>query len=201
MADVVKPIFKTNRIVWVSHDEKGLEILKKAGIECFSFPSLIKENTIYSNPALTAREVALKLSEKKAADVGNIYTDLYTISAQQAIECNGKVLKQPECIEDVLNDFKTLNGQKYTLYTAITVYRKLKKVWQDIKSIQLTRKYMTDKQIHYFVVKNGPSMLGVLGSVRLDEFPDIVEEKKLDFDLISGIPVKDITHFFKSLRK
>ena len=145
--------------------------------------------------------VLLKLSEKRAADVGNVYPDLYVVCVEQAIECNGKVLKRPDSVDDIFNDFRLLNGQKYTLYTALTIHQNYKKRWQEIESLQLTRKHMTEEQIKDFVMKYGPSMFGVLGSVRLDEFPDMVEEKDLDFDLIKGLPIKNIVHFFEKLRK
>ena len=192
---------KCRNVVLASSNEEKVKKLEQAGIPCFCFPPLVKENAIVFDPEITGREMALKFSEMCAADVGNVYPNFYIISTEQSIECDGKVFKRPDCLDDVLSDLKQLNGKKYTLYTATTIYKNFKKRWQELEETHLTRKLLTPEEIEAFAMEYGPSMFGVLGSVRLDEFPDIVEEKNINPEIIDALPVKKIVHFFKMLRK
>ena len=192
---------KKETIVLTSNDKSKADILEKEGFRCFCFSSLFQEYKVLANPFITGRDFVLKYSDKRAIDVGNLYPDFYVVSVVQTIECDGKVLKHPNCVEDVMNDFRTLNGKKFTVYTGTTIRKNFKRKWQDVKSTTLTRTYMTEQQIHDFVYKLGTSTFGVLGSVRLDEHPEMVEEKNIDPLVINGFPAKDIVHFFKTLKE
>ena len=188
-------------IVLTSNDKEKAKMLEDAGFKCFCFSSLFKEYKLLSNPNITGREFALKLSDKRAVDVGNVYPNFYVVSVVQTIECDGKILKHPQNVEDLVSDFRTLNGKEYTVYTATTIRKNLKKRWQDIKATRLTRKKMTEEQIHSLISEMKDSAFGVLGAVPLDKYPDVVEEKNIDPVVIDGFPVKDIIHFFNTLRK
>ena len=191
----------TDRIVLVSSDEKKAKLITEAGVPCFVFPSLIKEREfIRQEKDITAREAAIKLSEKKAADVGYVYPDIFTVAVAQTLDCEGKIILRPESMEDIRDDLRTLSGKKCTLYSVTTIYGKNKKAWQEVEKTDLTYKKMTNEQIDALVEEFGPSILRVLGSVKKENFPHLIEEENLNFEIINGLPVRSIIQFFKTLR-
>ena len=124
----------TDRIVLVSSDEKKAKLITEAGVPCFVFPSLIKEREfIRQEKDITAREAAIKLSEKKAADVGYVYPDIFTVAVAQTLDCEGKIILRPESMEDIRDDLRTLSGKKCTLYSVTTIYGKNKKHGKKLK--------------------------------------------------------------------
>ena len=105
-------------IVLASTSPRRQELLKQVGIRFEVVPSNVSEDF---DPALTPRDVARTLAERKAESVAMSRPESLVIAADTIVVLDGKILGKPDSPGDAVLMLERLSGRTHLVITGVVL--------------------------------------------------------------------------------
>ena len=149
---------------------------------------------------LTAKDLAKHLAMKKAKSVCNQTNDKYIIGCDQVLECNGKLINNPQNLDEAKENLIFLTGKKHKLFTCLYVLRNTEEYLVEETISQLYFKKISNESIETYINENKKTALSCVGSYKIEDnkkynFLEILEGSQ---EAIIGFPLKNLIKKLRS---
>ncbi len=136
-------------IVLASGSRYRAELLRKLHLNFISCSSNIDES---ARDGESAMELAIRLSEAKAAALSSDYSNHLIIGSDQVAVCGSHFLNKPGSREQAIRQLKAQSGQTVQFYTGISVFDSANGYClSDIDICSVHFKALNDRQIESYV--------------------------------------------------
>ena len=109
------------RLILASTSRYRKELLSRLGLPFECLAPGVDEEAIKSDRALSPRQVAEVLAERKAQAVARLHPEAVVIGSDQLAHLDGVVLGKPGTVEGAQAQLATLAGRTHELVTAVCV--------------------------------------------------------------------------------
>lgn len=177
------------KLVLASKSPRRQQLLKDIGVD---FEIRIKEVEEIYPPELKGKEVALFLSELKAAAFKNSLFPDETLLTSDTIVCLGdKILGKPKDKEHAVDMLNELSGKKHVVITAVTLTSTTKQASFSV-STEVFFKQLSVNEINYYVENYQP--FDKAGSYGIQEWIGYIGIEKIvgSYFNVMGLPVKEV---------
>lgn len=177
------------KLVLASKSPRRQQLLKDIGVD---FEIRIKEVEEIYPPELKGKEVALFLSELKAAAFKNSLLLDETLLTSDTIVCLGdKILGKPKDKEHAVDMLKELSGKKHVVITAVTLTSTTKQASFSV-STEVFFKQLSANEINYYLENYQP--FDKAGSYGIQEWIGYIGIEKIvgSYFNVMGLPVKEV---------
>ena len=177
-------------------------LLAAAGIEFAQQAAGLNEKLIkqeFRSGGQGAADCALALADAKARAVAVRWPDALVIGADQILHCAGKWFDKPAEIEEVRTQLQSLRGLTHELVTAACVVEDRARVWHTLSSAQLSMRRFSDAFLDWYLMAEGPAVLGSVGAYRLEgRGIQLFDKIRGDYFAILGLPLLELAQFLRS---
>lgn len=177
------------KLVLASKSPRRQQLLKDIGVD---FEIRIKEVEEIYPPELKGKEVALFLSELKAAAFKNSLLPDETLLTSDTIVCLGdKILGKPKDKEHAVDMLNELSGKKHVVITAVTLTSTTKQASFSV-STEVFFKQLSANEINYYIENYQP--FDKAGSYGIQEWIGYIGIEKIvgSYFNVMGLPVKEV---------
>ena len=176
-------------------------LLAAAGIEFVQQAAGLNENLIkqeFRSGGQGAADCALALADAKARAVAVRWPDALVIGADQILHCAGKWFDKPAEIQEVRSQLQSLRGLTHELVTAACVVEDRTRVWHTLSSAQLSMRRFSDAFLDWYLMAEGPAVLGSVGAYRLEgRGIQLFDKIRGDYFAILGLPLLELALFLR----
>lgn len=188
-----------DKIILASGSPRRRELLSQIGIEYEVISSNVNEKTEEAQPDL----MVMDLSRQKASEVASkVQTGTIVLGADTVVSVDGKILGKPASKEDAFRMIKSLSGRMHSVYTGVTLIKKVHDKDKIISFAEKTEVYvkeMSNEEIWSYIESKEPmdkaGAYGIQG-----RFAAFVEKINGDYNNIVGLPVSKVYDKLKELR-
>ncbi len=177
------------QIILGSASPRRQELLKSLGFK-FTLSPIDADESFNSN--LTAHEIPLYLSEKKAhAYPKKINKNELLITADTVVWCNNKVLNKPADFSEGKKMLETLSGNMHEVFTAVCLKSAEKQItFFDVSKVYF--KLLKNDEIEYYLSNFSP--YDKAGGYGVQDWIGYIGIEKIEgsFYNVMGLPVKKL---------
>lgn len=133
------------------------QMLRDAGLRFETMPANIDEQSIKSSwLSSPSGELALQLSDAKAALISKKYPDALVISSDQIGVYQEKLLNKLNTTSESYQQLLRLRGQRHQLITATSLYLKNECLWHTYQTVGLQMKLLSEADIAHYIKRDQP---------------------------------------------
>lgn len=111
----------SSHLILASASPRRKELLELAGVDFRVIPADVEESLL---PGEEPVRHALRLSEKKALSVADIYPDAWVIGADTIVTLHGEIFGKPRQSAEAGEMLRKLSGRRHSVITGFTIVRK-----------------------------------------------------------------------------
>lgn len=180
-------------LILASRSPTRKALLQQAGLRFSDVPANIDERDLEASVLAAGgdgRDVALLLSERKAAAVAVAHPGAIIIGADQTLSLGPELLHKPRDRAEAAAQLDHLRGKTHRLNAGVALVRDGVLLWSGIETAELTLRAFSSAERDDVLAREGEAILGSVGSYRL-EGPSIrlFEAIKGDYFTILGLPL------------
>lgn len=189
-----------NRFILASGSPRRRELLNQIGITHEVIPGDVDESMTETNPVRVVEE----LSRRKALDVAEKIQEnnpVIVIGSDTVVTLDGKILGKPDDEEKAFEMLSSLQGQKHTVYTGVTIVSvkdNEKQVHTFHESTEVELYPMDEEEIRTYIATGDPldkaGAYGIQGS-----FAAYIRGIVGDYYTVVGLPVGRLAQELKRL--
>ena len=182
-------------VILASKSQIREKILESLALPFLVISSVANEEEITT---IDPCERALKRASLKAISLAKNSSLSLIIGCDQVLSFSKKIFSKPKSQEEAFSHLKSLQGQKHTLFSAVSLYyAKTPGVFFEIESfvssVEMPMKALTDEKIRYYVATG--EWQGCVGGYRIEGrggelFEPFPED--LDKTIIMGLPREEL---------
>lgn len=188
-------------LILASASQSRASILRNAGIQFRSVPSLCNENEIKKKlrkANVSTLIIAKELAKAKADIISKKYPKSYVIAADQMLECEGISYDKPKDSTEAHFQLKRLRGKTHYLYSGAVVYKASACLWHHSGKIEMRMREFTDKFLEEYINVIGLSLCESVGAYKLEGIgSQLFEEIKGDYFSILGLPLLPLMGYLR----
>ena len=166
-------------------------LLESAGIPVDTDPSRVDERALEREAAILApADLALRLAEAKALDVGRRHPERLVLGADQVLDLDGDVLHKPADRTEALDHLRRLAGRAHRLHSAVALARGGALLDGFIASATLTMRTLGQDALERYLDVAGHAALSGAGAYQLEGLGiHLFEAIEGDHATILGLPL------------
>ena len=146
--------------------------------------------------------ISKNLAEIKSLKVSNNNPDRYVLGADSVISLNDELINKPNSREEAFSILKRLNNSKHYLISSVCISKNGAMIWNHTNSSELKMKNLDDDKLLSYLDKIGTKTLIAYGVYQIEaEGLELFDYVKGDKESIMGLPIKEIIHYIKKLKK
>ena len=171
-------------IILASKSPRRQELLKLMG---FEFQVVLREVDESYPPGLSASEIAVYISEKKAKAFDLLIENEIVITADTIVSLDGRILGKPENEDHAFEILSALSGKKHDVITGVSLLKN-HKVTSFYELTEVFFKELSAEQIHYYIDTCQP--MDKAGAYGIQEWIGLVavENIKGSYSNVVGLP-------------
>lgn len=182
------------KIILASSSPRRKKILRKAGLKFAIVKSNVEENL---NSNLSPRDLAKKLSLKKAKAVYENHKDSIIIAADTLVVCKGKILGKPKDQEDAREMLNLLSGNTHLVITGFAIINGNNVVTKSIET-KIGMRKINDEEINAYIRTKEP--YDKAGAYAIQGIAKkFIQKINGDFDNAVGLPTYALLKELKKL--
>jgi septum formation protein len=190
-------------LILASQSTTRKALLQQAGLRFSSRPARIDERALEASVLAAGgdgRDVALLLSEKKAAAVAAEHPDAIVIGCDQTLSLGPELLHKPRDRAEAAAQLDHLRGKTHRLHAAVALVRADVLLWSGVETAELTLRDFTADERDDVLSREGDAILSSVGGYRL-EGPSIrlFETVTGDYFTILGLPLLPLLAALRTL--
>ena len=180
-------------LILASQSATRKALLQQAGLAFSCQPASIDERSLEEAVIAAGgdgRDVALHLSERKAAAVAADHPGAIIIGADQTLSLGTELLHKPADRTAAAAQLDHLRGKTHRLHAAVALVRDDELLWSGVETAELTLRDFTAQERDDVLAREGDAILSSVGGYRL-EGPSIrlFETVTGDYFTILGLPL------------
>ena len=181
---------KNQRLILGSNSAIRQSILKNAGVEFQTCPSLVDEDAIkQNNKDKSAQEMSTLLAKQKALCVSKRKSGL-VIGGDQILECEGQAFDKVETMDEARARLQLLSGKIHALVGTTVLAQDGKILWEYQSRAQMHMRALSVGEIDHYLEKSGPQILYSVGCYEIEGYGITLFEKIVgDHFAILGLPL------------
>ena len=146
--------------------------------------------------------ISKNLAEVKSLKVSNKSPGRYVLGADSVISLNNELINKPKSREEAFSILKRLNNSKHYLISSVCISKNGAMIWNHTDSSELKMKNLDDDELLSYLNKIETKTLIAYGVYQIEaEGLKLFDYVKGDKDSIMGLPIKEIIHYIKKLKK
>ena len=146
--------------------------------------------------------ISKNLAEIKSLKVSNNNPDRYVLGADSVISLNDELINKPNSREEAFSILKRLNNSKHYLISSVCISKNGAMIWNHTNSSELKMKNLDDDKLLSYLDKIETKTLIAYGVYQIEaEGLELFDYVKGDKESIMGLPIKEIIHYIKKLKK
>ena len=124
------------------------------------------------------------------------------MGADSVISLNNELINKPKSREEAFSILKRLNNSKHYLISSVCISKNGAMIWNHTDSSELKMKNLDDDELLSYLNKIETKTLIAYGVYQIEaEGLKLFDYVKGDKDSIMGLPIKEIIHYIKKLKK
>lgn len=149
------------------------QMLERAGVKFAAIPSTVDEDEI-KNRLRSGREpaapgqVAMRLAEEKALQVGAAHPAALVLGADQILACEGEIFSKPPTLEAARQQLRRLRGRTHELETASVLAQGGKIVWRHLETPRMTMRSFSDAFLDAYLDAEGEVLCQTVGAYQFE---------------------------------
>lgn len=180
-------------MILASQSQTRKALLEQAGLEFSAAPAVIDERALEQGTIEAGgdgRDVALLLSQAKAAEVSARHPNALVIGADQTLSLGTELLHKPTDRLAAANQLVQLRGKTHRLNAGVALVRDGQILWSDVEMAELTMREFTASELDAVLAREGDAVFSSVGGYRL-EGPSIrlFDSISGDYFTILGLPL------------
>jgi septum formation protein len=145
------------KIILASQSVIRAQMLREVGLRFETKPANIDEKSIKSRwLSSPSSELALQLSDAKAALISHKFPDALVISSDQIGVFQEKLLNKLNSTSESYQQLLRLSGQRHQLITATSLYLKNECLWHTYQTVALQMKLLSEADIADYIKRDQP---------------------------------------------
>ena len=146
--------------------------------------------------------ISKNLAEIKSLKVSNKNPDRYVLGADSVISLNSELINKPNSREEAFSILKKLNNSKHYLISSVCIAKNGSMIWNFTDTSELKMKNLGDNELLSYLNKIETKTLIAYGVYQIEaDGLELFDYVKGDKDSIMGLPIKEIIHYIKKLKK
>jgi septum formation protein len=113
-------------------------------------------------------DVAAALAGAKALSVSRRHPDAIVLGADQILVCEGNAFDKARDIAEARAHLAQFSGREHQLVTAATLMRGTQRLWQDVVTVRLTMRPLSEDFIDGYFASEGDAVLDAVGCYHLE---------------------------------
>jgi septum formation protein len=195
------PALVAQPVVLASGSVTRRKMLENAGLEVIIDVPNVDESEIkeaFRAEGLPVDAVAEALAELKASRVSRRYGDLYTVAADQMLECEGEWFDKPTSREEARETLRKLSGRTHHLISCAVVMRNGERLWHHIDRARLSARRLSDEFIEAYLDQIGEAAYSSVGAYQLEGLgAQLLVSVQGDHFTILGMPLLPFLQFLR----
>ena len=148
---------RNRKIILASQSVIRAQMLREAGLRFETRPANIDEQIIKSKwLSSPSGELALQLSDAKAALISKKYPDALVISSDQIGLFQEKLLNKLNSTSESYQQLLRLRDRRHKLITATSLYLKNECLWHTYQTVTLQMKWLSEADIALYIKRDQP---------------------------------------------
>jgi septum formation protein len=166
-------------------------LLESAGLPVETDPSRVDERAVERGSSKVApAELALRLAEEKALEVGRRRPERLVLGADQVLDLDGEVLHKPADRREALEHLRRLAGRAHRLHSAVALARGGALLDGFVASATLTMRALGQDAMDRYVEAAGDAALSCAGAYQVEGLGvHLFEAIEGDHATILGLPL------------
>jgi septum formation protein len=193
------------KIILASKSGVRKQILDKYQIENEVIVSNVDEDEVKESLLAEGADplsISKNLAEVKSLKVSNKSPGRYVLGADSVISLNNELINKPKSREEAFSILKRLNNSKHYLISSVCISKNGAMIWNHTDSSELKMKNLDDDELLSYLNKIETKTLIAYGVYQIEaEGLKLFDYVKGDKDSIMGLPIKEIIHYIKKLKK
>ena len=157
---------------------------------------VIKKNikTKNTNPIYLVK----KLSYEKAKSISSLRKQQLVVGCDTLIYFEKKILDKAKSRKEAIQKIMKLSGKKHKIYSAITIFKNNKKIWQCCDCSEVSIRKLSKKEISLYLNQCGNQILSSVGCYQIETLgPTIINNIKGDLFNVMGFPLFKFLKYLK----
>lgn len=180
-------------LILASQSQTRKALLQQAGLRFSALAAQLDERALEQgviDAGGDGRDVALLLSQRKAAAVSLSHAGDLVIGADQTLSLGASLLHKPADRDGAVAQLGYLRGKTHRLHAGVSLMRDGQLLWSDVQTAELTMRAFSEAERDDVLAREGDAILQSVGGYRL-EGPSIrlFETVSGDYFTILGLPL------------
>jgi septum formation protein len=193
------------KIILASKSGVRKKILEENNIECEVIHSNVDEDQAKesleeagANPTLISKNLA----ELKSVKVSSKFPDKLVLGADSVVSLNNELINKPKTREEALKILKKLNGSTHNLISSVCISKNGSMMWNYTETSELKMKNLSEAYLMKYLKKIDTQTLLNYGVYQVEaDGLELFESINGNMNSIMGLPIKEIMHYIKMLKK
>ena len=193
------------KIILASKSGVRKKILEENNIECEVIHSNVDEDQAKesleeagANPTLISKNLA----ELKSVKVSSKFPDKLVLGADSVVSLNNELINKPKTREEALKILKKLSGSTHNLISSVCISKNGSMMWNYTETSELKMKNLSEAYLMKYLKKIDTQTLLNYGVYQVEaDGLELFESINGNMNSIMGLPIKEIMHYIKMLKK